>query len=296
MTPDEEAFEAARLGHLWAGSCAPDRAGGDCGWYHGSWQVLRLLGLMASSGTHAAHYRAALDDLAARGGAGAFLITGSADHALLALLAGAWRGPAAPAFTVLDRCDTPLKLCRWYAGRHGLALATRHQDALDPLPEAGFDAVFTHAFMGNFDAAGRARLAGRWAQALRPGGRLVTVQRVREGAAETPLGFAPAEAEAFAARAAALAAQRPERFAGWDVAAMAREYARRFRTVPVGSAEGLRGTLEAAGFRLLRFERQASAGPRGVTGPSVPNTDGYFLIVAERLASSACESVPTSPP
>lgn len=286
MTPaDEELLESALLAYGWAPGLCQHRGGhGGCDWYHGAWQLLRMLGIMSTSGVNAAHYAA---ELARMGGDPSFrrvLITGSADYSMLKLIADA-RPPSDPPLTyvVLDRCATPLRVCEWYAERHGLAIETLHQDVLDPLPAGAFDAVYTHAFMGNFNDADRALLVRQWARVLRPGGRVVTVQRVRPDFPGEIVRFSDAEAAAFIERVTDLApVMLPPDAAELDVVAMARGHALNFWAFPVRSAAGLRAQFEDAGFRLDRFERSAPAGPAGVTGPSVPNTDGHYLITAER--------------
>lgn len=290
LTPDDaELLESALLAHGWApGLCQHDHAGGSCAWYHGAWQFLRMLGLMSTSGVHAAHYAAELARTRRDPSFRKVLVTGSADYSMLKLIADA-RDPSDPPLThvVLDRCATPLRICEWYAQRHGLRVETLHQDVLDPLPEGAFDSVYTHAFMGNFDDSDRRRLVEQWARALRPGGRVVTVQRVRDDYPGDIVRFSAAEAEAFVARVAELAPSLlPPEAAELDVVAMARGHARNFWALPVRSADGLRALFEDAGFRLDRFERSAPSGPAGVTGPSVPNTNGHYLITAERLATA----------
>ena len=289
LSPDDaELLQSALLAHGWAPGLCQHGGGeeGGCDWYHGAWQLLRMLGIMSTSGVNAAHYGA---ELARMGPDPAFrrvLITGSADYSMLKLIADA-RKPSDPPLTyvVLDRCATPLRICEWYAARHGLAIETLHQDVLDPVQAGAFDAVYTHAFMGNFDDADRMRLVRQWARVLRPGGRVVTVQRVRPDFPGDVVRFSDAETAAFIERVAELAPLvLPPEASHLDVVAMARLHARNFRALPVRSAEGLRGLFEDAGFRLDRFERSSSGGPAGVTGPSVPNTDGHYLITAERTS------------
>lgn len=285
---DAELLRSALLAHDWAaGLCEQGGEGGCCDWYHGAWQLLRLLGIMSTSGVNAAHYEAELARISGDGSFRRVLITGSADYSMLKLVADARTADDPPlTYVVLDRCATPLRICDWYARQHGLAIETLHQDVLAPLPEGAFDAVFTHAFMGNFDDPGRAALVRQWAKVLRPGGRVVTVQRVRPGFPGDVVRFSDSEAAAFVERVAELVpVMLPPEAARLDVVGMARVHARNFQALPVRSAEGLRALFEDAGFRLDRFERSAPGGPAGVTGPSVPNTDGHYLITAERLAS-----------
>lgn len=282
---DAELLRSALLAHGWAPDlCEHGGERGGCAWYHGAWQLLRMLGIMSTSGVNAAHYSNELARMAGDASFRRVLITGSADYAMLKQIADA-RGASDPPLTyvVLDRCATPLRICEWYAEQHGLTIETLHQDVLDPLPRGTFDAVFTHAFMGYFDDLGRERLVRQWASALRPGGRVITVQRVRPDFPGDVVRFSDAEASAFLERVAELApVMLPSEAAHLDVVGMAREHARNFWALPVRSAERLRRLFEDAGFRLDRFDRSAPGGPVGVTGPSVPNTDGFYLITAER--------------
>jgi SAM-dependent methyltransferase len=285
---DAELLESALLAHGWApGLCQHDTGAPSCAWYHGAWQVLRMLGLMSTSGVNAAHYAAELARSRRDPSFRRVLITGSADYSMLKLIADGRDPSDAPlTYVVLDRCATPLRICEWYGQRHGLHVETLHQDVLDPLPEGAFDGVYTHAFMGNFNDSDRQRLVRQWSRVLRPGGRVVTVQRVRDDYPGDIVRFSESEAEMFVARVAELApGLLPPEAAELDVVSMAREYARRFWALPVRSADRLRALFEDAHFRLDRFERSAPVGPAGVTGPSVANTDGHYLITAERVAA-----------
>src|SRR3546814_6710778 len=64
----------------------------------------------------------------------------------------------------------------------------------------GFDAIVTHSFLGSFPAEARPVLARRWFALLRPGGRLLTINRVRGRDAAAAVPFSAPEAKAFVAR------------------------------------------------------------------------------------------------
>ena len=284
--PETELLEAAFLARTLARTlCRSGNSPEGCDWYHGSWPFLRLLNGMATSEVHGAFYRAEVARMAIDPAFASILITGSADYSMLKLLAESWPPvPGRSAFTVLDLCATPLALCRWYGEKAGVPVVTVHQDILDSMPAEQFDAVFTHAFMGNFDDDDRERLIRQWAHVLRRGGRVVTVQRVREGFRCDRVGFTHAEAGAFTAQVQNLVQKRP--IAGIDaheIVEMARVYTERFSSFPIRSSSGLEVSFLKAGFRLERFERTVGSGVEGVTGPSVPNTNGYYLISAQRV-------------
>ena len=176
--PVEPLAESAPL--AWA--IAPRLCPGDpqspsaCVWYHRVWQYLRLLGVITSIRTNSAFLTRTFDGLALSHPR--VLVSGSADYAMLAHLWHAYAGRPLDV-TVVDLCPTALYLNEWYAGRLGFRLSTVHSDALEHMTNRPYDLVCTHNFVGRFDAAARRQLLARWAMLLRPGGVIVTTQRIR---------------------------------------------------------------------------------------------------------------------
>src|SRR6185503_8404923 len=151
--------------------CRKDPATGeDCAWEHGMWQYLRLTGLVGSIESRASFYAGALERVEEQGerappgkspgpsrsprtpttGTGALrvLLSGTADYALLALVArGLCKRGVVPAVTAIDLCGTPLALNRWYAERAAVRLETVHTDILHYRAAQPFDAVCTDNFL-----------------------------------------------------------------------------------------------------------------------------------------------------
>jgi SAM-dependent methyltransferase len=93
---------------------------------------------------------------------------------LLALVARAGACSGRPFdIAVLDRCETPLELCRRLARRWSLPIATLHEDLVDLDRPAGFDIVLVYGTLQFVAADRRADVLARLRRALRPGGRLV---------------------------------------------------------------------------------------------------------------------------
>jgi hypothetical protein len=187
--------------------------------------------------------------------------------------------------TVLGICRTPLRLCEWFADRNDTPIVTVAQDILDYRPSQPFDAICTHAFLGRFQPAERAVLIARWHDLLRPGGRVVTVNRVRPDAPET-VRFTAEQSARFVERVR-LAAQQAEPsldLSADALVAMAQIYVAAKRTVPLRSTDELGALFEAAGFRI----EQLAAGPVGsrmLQAPAGPTMSGgaqYARIVAFR--------------
>jgi SAM-dependent methyltransferase len=250
---------------------APDLCARDpgCAWYHGVWQDLRRIGLVTTARTSGAFFVESFRELAQRG-ARRVLVSGCADQSVLAhVIFGFRQEGVEPEVVVVDVCRTPLVLCAWYAERVGAKVATRHTDILDYAPDAPFDLVCTHSFLTRFPPAERPRLLAHWRACLRPGGAVVTAQRVRPSRQETLVRHSPEEAREFAARAFELArAQAAELdIPPAKLAAGALEYALRRAREPVRSEVELGALFAAAGFALARFDADASPGLDRPAGP-----------------------------
>ena len=271
--------------------CHKDPATGeDCAWSHGFWQYLRLLGLAGDPGNHADFFREAFAEAGRGGAALRVLVCGTADYAMLAALMSVYgkRDPA-PEITVIDRCETPLWLNRWYAERMQLHIETLCCDVLDYAPERPFDLICTHSFFSYFPPESRPRLLAKWRQLLQPGGSLVTANRVRGGDATAPAAFSMAQAAAFRDKVLRLA--RDGRglpgITEVELARSADTYARTVTAWPVRSFEEIRNLFEGTGFRLDRLTGasvSASGGDQAAAaGPTAPAGTEYAHIVAMRL-------------
>jgi hypothetical protein len=285
--PDEPIALSAPLARsLSAELCGSDlRRGGSCTWSHGLWQYLRLLDLVTTPRDHAAFYHAALLQ-PLRAGARRLLVSGTADYCLPACLL--WISGIAgvkPDIAVVDICPTPLRLCEWYAQREGAAFAMTAVDILDYDATQPFDVIATHSFLGRFSPSERRMLLARWHRLLRPGGRVVTVNRVRPDAPDT-VGFTPEQVERFVARVqqAVESAKKPPDLSAETLVAMARDYAAGFRTIPIRSTDEIVRLFEAGGFRIeyLAVGPVASLKAQGPSGPTMSGGAQYAQIVAVR--------------
>jgi SAM-dependent methyltransferase len=257
---------------------------GGCEWLHGFWQCLRLLELAADPGRHAQFYGGAL---AGAKGASRVLISGAADYSMLAHAVAAFRArDVEPHITVIDTCETPLELNRWYAEHVGCRIETHRGSVLDYAPPASFDVVCTHSFFGQFPGSDRPRLLEAWRRLLHPGGRVVTAHPLRPGGADEPNRFSPEQARAFRAavevRAAELAGLLQSSVD--NVMRQAERYLDTRYGYPVRSVEELRALFEGAGFALEHLESVAIPGnQREIGGPGLRNAKvRYAHIIATR--------------
>ncbi len=288
MRQPEEALEiSAPLARRLAPQlCRRDPAtGGNCAWNHGFWQYMRILGLAIAPEHHASFLRDAL----ARhlSDSPRILVSGTSDYAMLAQLVALFRGHGgAPAIIVLDRCETSLMLNRWYAERVATEIQTSCGGILEFDGAAPFDLICTHGFFGYFDAGQRRALLARWHTLLRPGGQVVTVNRLRTSKAPVRTGFDAQQTEAFLERVrqAAGPAHHLLDLEPDELTRAARAYAAKQGVYTLRSLNEVKTLFEGAGFALdsLYCERISTGAQQPVDAPTVPGSDEYVHIVATR--------------
>ncbi len=266
MQPVEEPLEeSAPLAlQLAPRFCRKDPVTGeDCAWYHGIWPFLRLTGLASSASQRTEFYDRSIQESCAGSATPRILISGTADTAMLALLLASFKGRSArPAITVLDICETPLRVNRWYAERQACGIETACSDILDYRTPQPFDVVCTDGFLSRFPSARRPALAAKWRELLRPGGRVISTNRLHPDAREEKTGFSPARAQAFrgSVRHAIAEMQGANGMDPQELMRLADLYASRHDTYPVGSSEEVRRLFEAAGFRIDALSETSRAG------------------------------------
>jgi hypothetical protein len=279
---------SAPLARAWARSLCRhiDRNGGSCASSHGLRQDLRRLNLVTSPWDHAEFYHRALGPLI-RSGIRRVLVSGTADYALPAILLQAFASELAEAsLTVLDVCETPLRLCAWYAAHIGAKLSTECSDILAYHSERPFDLICSDSFFGVFPPPERSLLVKRWYDLLIPAGRVVTVNRIRPDAPET-VRFTAEQARAFREQVRRAAARRATKLnvVPDELAALAQSYAATRVIYPVHSTDELIRLFEANGFRIDSF----TVGPMDVLGsnrqrgPTLRDGADYARFVAFRL-------------
>jgi len=245
---EEPLAQSARLiGDVAAVLCVGDHVdAGGCTWYHGVWQYLRLMDMVSTPSWHHEFYSHELRS-AVLAGARAPVVSGTADYSVFAYLIGALGDAAGTAkLTVVDRCNTPLFACQWYAKRVGLRVTTVSDDirTYANSHEGQHDLIVTDAFLTRFSAEERRDVLRDWYDMLIDGGRVVTTVRIHAGPSR---GQTPDEAVTSFRDRAASRWRRWQPFVGLErqhVAAMAEYYARRMISNPIGGELEIRTLIE----------------------------------------------------
>ena len=216
------------------------------------------------------------------------LVSGAADYGMLAhLLWAADHEGHSPDITIIDRCNTPLRLNQWYADRLHMPINTVATDMLSFQDTEGFDVICTHSFIGWFAPHDQKRLITNCRANLKSGGLLVTTKRIRSTAMTGGLlTFEEIECQSFRDRVQMTAQNRFGRLDILvnDLTEAAYDYAKCYRRYHLSSIDVLRRLFEDGGFAL----RQLDVGPRPEgkkdrpAGP-IKGAGARMRIIAQRL-------------
>ena len=178
---EEPIFVSAPIGYRLARCLCRQDSGQwrGCSHYHGLWQYLRIFNTVSTPAQNADFFLDALSSLAREGGYRRVLVSGTADYSMPAHVLWAYQMENVIVdVTVVDICESPLYLSRWYAKRVGAAIETHACDIFDYECVTPFDVVCTNGFLRRFTHKRRKSLVAKWRQLLRPGGKAVITNRI----------------------------------------------------------------------------------------------------------------------
>lgn len=283
--------ESAPLARRWGQeTCWHDPVNGkSCAWYHGAWQTLRLLGIVSTLTHHADLYIEALTSLINKENSNRVFLSGSADYGLLSVILEAYsKAGVEPDITVVDRCTTPLRLCRWYAERFGYAINVVESDLVgfrDPEP---YDLICVHSLLSCVPVHFHAGVVATWHSLLRPGGSLLMANTIYPKIDEAKAVFSPEDIATFRARVAVAVDKCPHPDAlppSHQLDAMAEAFASAMEANVISSRKQLTDLLTEGGFDLLetRFGKLIADPNHQRTGPPRIKEKEHAWIVAQRV-------------
>jgi SAM-dependent methyltransferase len=280
---DEPLLESAPIARRLARElCRRDEAGRDCSAVHGFWQYLRVLGFVTTPAHHARFLADAFADVVPPGAGINVLVSGAVDYSMLAHVLWACGSRNARAnTTVVDICATPLALNDWYARRAGQSISPAREDVRDHQASAAYDIVCTHSFLSQFPPGERPDVARSWRRLLKPGGRVITVNRIRAGSGAGPFTYSGSQVRALEEAILRRAREHRLDLAPEEIARSAAAYARHRRIYPIESCEEIRALLEEAGLTVEHLAAEpAQAGPLHASATSAEAS--YALVAARR--------------
>jgi len=252
-----------------------DRDG--CSWYHSAWQYLRMLDMVSTPDWHERFYTRAISEAwkySTHTKAYNVLVCGLADYAMLAHVVRVLRNLDASALiTVFDICETPLRICQWWADKHGASICACKGDALAlNFRHSVFDLIVTDSFLTRFSPESKNLVTKQWLRVLRSGGMVVTTVRLGTRRIASP---SRNDVHDFELRARTLASKSkiPDSVA---IDMIARTYASRIVSYPVDEREI---SDIFAGFKISS-ERVTTKGEFAPTE--------YLQIVAKKSPMLSC--------
>jgi hypothetical protein len=166
----------------WAKTHKGEQAPIACDWYHGTWQFLRLLNMVAVPPWYE-FYNEALSGILLKKPDANVLISACADYGMLATLHQAIKtADANPTIQIYDICATPLASCEWYAQRNGLKIQCFCDNIITSpsMPLGAFDLIVTDEFLTVLKKEYKPQITERWFDLLAPGGSVVTTAMLGE--------------------------------------------------------------------------------------------------------------------
>jgi 2-polyprenyl-3-methyl-5-hydroxy-6-metoxy-1,4-benzoquinol methylase len=150
-----------------------------CDWYHGTWQYMRLLNMVAVPRWYP-FYKDALCNALREKPNGRVMVSACADLGMLHTLHDAMKATNAnPEIIIYDICNTPLKNSQWYAQKHGFNVTCYCENIItSDIEKDSFDLVTTDEFLTVLQDPYKPLIVERWKKILKPGGTLVTTAMI----------------------------------------------------------------------------------------------------------------------
>jgi hypothetical protein len=250
----------------------------DCSWYHGIWQYLRVFNMVSTPTWHSDFYFDGLRQVCADFENPRILISGTADYSMLAHVLWICNQQNCKAeIVVLDLCETPLFLCRWYAKSVSAEVATAPADIMTFSPSKPIDCVVTDAFLTRFSPVERVSVVQKWHSLLVPAkGKVITTTRIETPAADGMVRATPAQSDSFRHRAIREANKWADFLSASpaEIGIRAQRYAERMVSYPIESINELEELFTRNGFVIDSLKST------DLPGEMVPTT--YAEIIARK--------------
>jgi hypothetical protein len=252
----------------------------DCQWYHSIWQYLRILDLVSTPTWHADFYINELKKLGKKKDEKlSILISGTADYSTLAHVLWAFKdlSNSQLSVSVIDLCETPLFLCKWYGKNLNREVVTINCDLFHYCPEDKFDIIVTDAFLTRFNLEDRKAIIQKWYALLNDDGAIVTSVRIGGSNTGMPRKGSIESANVFEQNIKSVGKRWKEflPITIEEIQSRGRFYALNMISYSAGSILDVRTLFESIGFKIIISDKN------NVKGELEPTT--YLDIVAKKI-------------
>lgn len=272
----ESAFmmEALAIAHC-EGSYVSEKA---CGWYHSSWQYLRLVDIVSTPNWHQDFYQEALTKALLSKHHARILVSGTADYGMLQQIMLLEDSCSISEIIILDLCRTPLEICEWYRKRFQtskIKLNYFQQDILgNAFGNKSQDLIITDAFLTRFPREKRKEIVQEWKRMLKEDGYVVTTVRLNSDAGHVKSSEADVKRYTQKAKNKVDTAGRLFKNIERKIIAKAKDYAMNIVSYPLEDEKEIRDLFEG-------FEIEVGLGT--VNGEIQENTT-YARVVARKVS------------
>lgn len=235
----------------------------NCLWYHGSWMLLRYLGMVSNPYWHEGFYQSAIKKCELENSE--ILIAGTADFSMPLLCSE----NGCRNITIFDLCKTPLRICERVSKDFALNWKTKQQDVCKYNNEV-FSAVVNDAFISRFENKEKALKGIN--NSLVVGGYYITSLKKKS---QTPEYKIKQLRNDFVKRAINQFNDRRELFPNINIKLIAESYIRNMTSYPISGRKEVFDLLEQNGFAIINIEKNS------VEGEIEPSE--YYLIIAQKM-------------
>lgn len=212
----------------------------ECLWYHSVWQYLRLLNVVSSPTWHDEFYNKELLNALNNKLEANILISGTADYSMLAYVIYAIEksNVKKPHIYVLDTCNTPLYLCKWYAKNNNVVINTINQNIMLYENKNFYDIICTDAFLTRFSKDMVSKVISKWSTLLKKNGKIITTIRVHY---DNESKITNDEINNFADKVKYLAEKNKEyiKLKPIEIAKLTKNYARKMKSNNIGNEKDI---------------------------------------------------------
>lgn len=260
-------------------NCRGSYVSGDaCGWYHSSWQYLRLVDIVSTPYWHQDFYQEALAESLSGKHHARILVSGTADYGMLQQIMLLENSSSISEIIILDLCPTPLEICEWYHKRYPsskIKLNYLQQDIVgNAFGDKSQDLIITDAFLTRFTPHKRKEIVQEWRRMLKEDGSIITTIRLNSDSG--PIKSTEADVKRYTQKAKNKVDTAGRLFKNIEskIIAKAKDYAKNIVSYPLVDQNEIRTLFDG-------FDVEISLGT--VNGEIQENTT-YARIVARKAA------------